>query len=86
VLARRLIQRGGAVVPRVLVRWLGLPDSTVTWEDEDTLRRRFPAALSWGQASTQEGENVTTKPTTTRATAQEKVQDMARPKKDETCA
>jgi hypothetical protein len=27
VLARRLIQRGSAVVPRVLVRWLGLPNS-----------------------------------------------------------
>lgn len=45
---------------RVLVRWTGLPASMATWEDLMLLRQRFPASLAWGQASFQEGENVST--------------------------
>jgi hypothetical protein len=34
ILARRYIQCGGAQKARVLVRWLGLSVTTVTWEDK----------------------------------------------------
>jgi hypothetical protein len=62
VMARKQIKRGGSMISRVLVRWLGLPASTVTWEDEASLQHQFPAMLAWGQASAQGGGNVTPRP------------------------
>jgi hypothetical protein len=62
VMARKQIKRGGSMISRVLVRWLGLPATTVTWEDEAALQQQFPAVLAWGQASTQGGGNVTPRP------------------------
>jgi hypothetical protein len=63
VMARKQINHGGSMISRVLVRWLGLPATTVTWEDEAALRQQFSAILAWGQASTQGGGNVTPRPT-----------------------
>jgi hypothetical protein len=62
ILARRCIQRGGVEVPRVLIRWLGLPRSALSWEDEAPLMLRFPELLAWGQARPQGGGDVTTQP------------------------
>jgi hypothetical protein len=36
------------MVARVLVRWLGLPPSTVTYEDEAAFQHRYPSSLAWG--------------------------------------
>jgi hypothetical protein len=38
VMARKQIKRGGSMISRMLVRWLGLPATTVTWEDEAALQ------------------------------------------------
>lgn len=51
ILRRQLIKRGGSSIPSVLVRWSGLPDTLATWENLADLRRRFPSAPAWGQAS-----------------------------------
>jgi hypothetical protein len=75
VLARRVIRRGNAQVPRALVRWLGLPSSSITWEDEAAMQGRFPSAMAWGQAISQGGANVTTEPQ-----AQEKPRTCDQPK------
>jgi hypothetical protein len=53
VMARKQIKRGGSMISRVLVRWLGLPATTITWEDEAALQQQFPVILACGQASTQ---------------------------------
>ena len=66
VLDRRCIWRGGARVHRVLVRWNGLPATSVTWEDVGAMEHRFPGVLAWGQASSHGGRNVTTSTTTTQ--------------------
>lgn len=50
VLARRLIQCGGALVPQVKVAWSGWDHSLVTWEDTEALKATFPHASAWGQA------------------------------------
>jgi hypothetical protein len=63
VMAQKQIKRGGSMISRLLVHWLGLPATTVTWEDEAALRQQFPAILAWGQASTQGGGNVMPWPT-----------------------
>jgi hypothetical protein len=60
VLDRRLVKKGNAAVPQVLIKWTGLPTDTATWEDWKVLKVRFPAVLAWGQASSSEGGNVTT--------------------------
>jgi hypothetical protein len=66
ILARRYIQCGGAQKARVLVRWLGLPATIVTWEDEAALQHRYPTSLAWGQASPQGRGDVMTQPSTVR--------------------
>jgi len=43
---------------QVLVQWSGWPVHMATWEDEEHLRQRFPAAPVWGQAALQEGGDV----------------------------
>jgi hypothetical protein len=55
ILARRYIQRGNTLKACVLVRWLGLPATIVTWVDEAVLQQRYPSSLAWDQTSTQEG-------------------------------
>ena len=58
VVASRSIQRGGVAVAQLRVRWDASSPSTCTWEDAAALRRFFPDALAWGQASSQEGGHV----------------------------
>ena len=58
VIQRRVIARGGAQVPQVLIRWSGCDAALDTWEDEFDVRRRFPRAAAWGQAANQDQGNV----------------------------
>ena len=64
VLASRSIQRGGVAVPQVQVIWDTASPPSMTWEDKNSLRQRFPQALAWGQASSQGGGHVTAQPMT----------------------
>lgn len=42
VLQCRTISRGGQQIHQCLTKWLGLPVSYATWEDSQTLLRKFP--------------------------------------------
>jgi hypothetical protein len=44
----------------------GMPDTLATWENLQDLRRRFPGAPAWGQAGSQEEEDVMNLPSATR--------------------
>jgi hypothetical protein len=59
IVSRRLVKKGSAAIPQVLIKWSGLPDASATWEDYHVLRRRFPDAPAWGQAETRAGGDVT---------------------------
>lgn len=59
VLERHFIRKGAKMVEQVLVRWSGDDAAVRTWENPHELRRRFPSAEAWGQASAQGGKNVT---------------------------
>ena len=59
VLQRRVVQRGTARLPEVLIKWSGQPASLATWEDYFELRSRFPGAAAWGQAGAEGGGDVT---------------------------
>jgi len=52
VLEHRLVKRGNAAIPHVLIQWTGLPTTSTTWEDYNVICKRFPQAPAWGQAST----------------------------------
>ena len=58
VLERRLVKRGNAAIPQVLIQWSGLPAASATWEDYNVLRQRFPRAPAWGQATSSAGGDV----------------------------
>jgi hypothetical protein len=58
ILQRRMITRGGRSVRQVKVLWSDTDLELATWEDEEALQVKFPAASAWGQASTQAGGNV----------------------------
>jgi hypothetical protein len=58
ILQRRMITRGGRSVRQVKVLWSDTDLELATWEDEEALQVKFPAASAWGQASTQVGGNV----------------------------
>jgi hypothetical protein len=83
VLDRRLVKKGNAAIPQVLVKWTSIPASAATWEDLHVIKHRFPSALAWGQASNPGGDSVTTLSTTmektqdgnTPSTTREKTQD-----------
>jgi len=53
VLSRRLVKKGNAAIPQVLIKWSGLQDASATWEDYHVLHQRFPEAPAWGQAASQ---------------------------------
>jgi hypothetical protein len=59
ILQRRLVKKGNAALPQMLIKWKNLPEDAATWEDWDTLKARFPDVLTWGQASIRGGEPVT---------------------------
>ena len=58
VLQRRIRTSDNNVVPQVLIQWSNLPRSLATWEDLEAIKQRFPRAPAWGQASSLQGENV----------------------------
>jgi hypothetical protein len=60
ILDRRLVNKGGAALPQVLIKWSTLPEDAATWENWDTLKARFPAILTWGQVGASGGGNVMT--------------------------
>jgi hypothetical protein len=57
-LDRRVIRRGGNPVQQVLIKWSNLDEALSTWEDEEALQTKFPAAPAWGQAAFQGEDNV----------------------------
>jgi hypothetical protein len=59
ILDRRLMKKGNSSVLQVMIKWTGLPTDAATWEDWDVLQQRFPAVLTWGQASSSPGGIVT---------------------------
>lgn len=58
VLDTRRVLRRRKMLEESLIRWTGLPASLATWENTAELRTRFPRASAWGQAASEEGENV----------------------------
>jgi hypothetical protein len=60
ILDRRLVKKGNAALPQVLIKWTTLTEDMATWEDWTTLSTKFPFILAWGQASASGGEPVTT--------------------------
>jgi hypothetical protein len=46
------------VVLHGLIKWSGMPATLATWENLESLRRRFPDASPWGQVNSQEEGNV----------------------------
>jgi hypothetical protein len=57
-LDRRVIHRGGNPVQQVLIKWSDMDVVLSTWENEEALRDKFPAAPAWGQATSQGEDNV----------------------------
>jgi len=59
ILERRLVKKGNAAIPQVLVKWSHLPADSATWEDLYVLRQRFPTSAACGQAVSPAGGGVT---------------------------
>ena len=55
ILERRMVKRGNSALVQVKVRWRHDRTAT-TWEDHDTLRRRFPLAPAWDTQVTDEAD------------------------------
>jgi hypothetical protein len=51
ILDRRLVRKGNAATPQVLIRWAHMPDNCTTWEDYYVLKNRYPDALIWNEES-----------------------------------
>jgi hypothetical protein len=52
ILDRCLVKKGNGAVPQV-IKWSKLPATSATWEDYYVLKKRFPGAVAWGQATSQ---------------------------------
>lgn len=59
ILERRLVKKGNAAVPQCLIKWIGIPATSATWEDYHVVKARFPDATAWGQANCAGREGVT---------------------------
>jgi hypothetical protein len=62
ILHRRLVKKGNQAIPQVMIKWRGLPVESATWEDLNMVKKRFPDAVAWGQATSAAGEGVTRVP------------------------
>jgi len=62
ILERCLVKKGNIVIPQVLIQWTGFSADAATWEDLYVLQKRFPLAIAWEQAPTQEGGDVMATP------------------------
>ncbi|KAK1646376.1 hypothetical protein QYE76_064181 [Lolium multiflorum] len=47
ILQRRLVRKGNAATPQVLVQWAHVPLDAATWEDYYVLKQRYPNADLW---------------------------------------
>lgn len=56
-LDQRLIYRHGQAIPQILVQWSEFDDTSVSWEDEKFLKKKFPKLDPWGQGSV-EGSSI----------------------------
>lgn len=52
ILERCMVKHGDKALVELHVHWSSSPTITTTWEDYDTLRRRFPTATIWQDGST----------------------------------
>lgn len=59
ILDRRLVKKGNAAIPQVLVKWKGIPATSATCEDMYVCKHRFPDDVAWGQATSPGGGDVT---------------------------
>lgn len=59
ILDTRTCRRGANLIQQSLIQWSGLSPELATWENTAELRAKFPRAAAWGQATLQEGRNVT---------------------------
>lgn len=59
ILDTHMVKKDNAAITQVLVKWKHLDEDSVTWEDWAVLVNKFPSVLSWGQASSSPGGNVT---------------------------
>lgn len=46
VLESKLVQKGKAMVQKVLVQWKGLPTNMATWEELADMKRKFPTSAT----------------------------------------
>ena len=67
ILQKRFINKGISPVQQVLVKWSDWPEDLATWEGLLDHQQRFPNAPAWGQASSQDGGDVSTTATGPRA-------------------
>jgi hypothetical protein len=54
IVERRLVRKGNAATPQILVRWAHMPENCTTWEDYYVLKTRYPDAPIW-EAEISEG-------------------------------
>jgi hypothetical protein len=54
-----MVKRGTIVGVQLRVQLASVPVTAATWEDYDTLRRRYSSAPIWEGSKSQEGGNVT---------------------------
>jgi hypothetical protein len=47
ILQRRLVRKGNAAVPQVLIQWAHLPADQATWEDYYFVKAKYPHASLW---------------------------------------
>ena len=59
ILDRRLVKKGNAAIPQVLIKWKDIPATSATWEDYYACKQCFPDAIAWGQAISIGGDDVT---------------------------
>lgn len=59
ILERRLVRKGNAATPQVLIKWAHVPASCATWEDYYVVKSRFPDAALWDEELAQGGDSVT---------------------------
>jgi hypothetical protein len=59
ILERLLVKKGNVATPPVQIKWVGLPESSSTWEDWYVLLARFPSVTSYGQDGSSAGGHVT---------------------------
>uniref|UniRef100_A0ACD5XLJ6 Uncharacterized protein n=1 Tax=Avena sativa TaxID=4498 RepID=A0ACD5XLJ6_AVESA len=59
ILKRRLVRKGNAATPQVLIKWAHVPASYATWEDYYVVKSRYPDAALWEEETAKGGDSVT---------------------------